>query len=199
MFTFEQYVYCILVAGAIVYLYPSKRRRKRNKKAAKVNKLRDRLQTKKTITRPDKKLKMHAITLSDAKLAIRRFDALTCPAQRFGFLRSINHFTFEELILSAYERKGYKVIRNEKYTGDGGIDGKVVIDGSTVLIQAKRYSGAISRIDVSQFGHICISEKTTGLFIHTGTTPKSVWKEVNQLHPQIEIISGERLLKTLEL
>lgn len=197
--SFDQYVAAMLVAGAFIFLVPTPRRRKRKNRTVNSKSSRSPRQAKTTISRQGKKQETHAVTLSDAELAIARFDALSCPARRFGLLRSVNHFTFEELILSAYERKGYKVIRNKKYTGDGGIDGKVVINGNTVLIQAKRYSGAISRIDVSKFGHLCIGENTSGLFIHTGTTPKSVWKEIKQLHPQIEIVSGQRLLKLLEI
>lgn len=59
------------------------------------------------------------------------------PGRKFAFLRSINPFTFEEMILETFEQRGYKVKRNTRYTGDGGIDGRVWLDGDLFLIQAK--------------------------------------------------------------
>ncbi|EFI3550600.1 restriction endonuclease, partial [Escherichia coli] len=45
------------------------------------------------------------------------------------YLRKINPYVFEELLLLAFERRGMRVIRNSRYSGDGGLDGQVLIDG----------------------------------------------------------------------
>lgn len=92
------------------------------------------------------------------------------PGQKFSYLRKINPFTFEELVLTAFERRGVRVIRNKRYTGDGGIDGRIVLDGEMVLIQAKRYSGAINPVHVAEFARICQRQGMRGIFIHTGCT-----------------------------
>lgn len=36
------------------------------------------------------------------------------------YLRKINPYVFEELLLLAFERRGMRVIRNSRYSGDGG-------------------------------------------------------------------------------
>lgn len=54
--------------------------------------------------------------------------------QKIAYLRKIDPFVFEELLLEGFERRGFEVIRNRRYTGDGGIDGRVKIDGQTRLI-----------------------------------------------------------------
>ncbi|HIG4575661.1 TPA: restriction endonuclease, partial [Klebsiella pneumoniae] len=75
--------------------------------------------------------------------AVRVIDKInTFPhfGQKIAYLRKIDPFVFEELLLEGFERRGFEVIRNRRYTGDGGIDGRVKIDGQTWLIQAKRYT-----------------------------------------------------------
>ena len=73
--------------------------------------------------------------------AVRVIDKInTFPhfGQKIAYLRKIDPFVFEELLLEGFERRGFEVIRNRRYTGDGGIDGRVKIDGQTWLVQAKR-------------------------------------------------------------
>ncbi|MFD2431520.1 restriction endonuclease [Sphingobium scionense] len=77
---------------------------------------------------------------------------------------------FEELLLESLERRGHKVTRNHRYTGDGGIDGQVVIEGAIWLIQAKRYAGIIRPDHVVAFQTLCQSRGCRSLFIHTGRT-----------------------------
>ena len=43
------------------------------------------------------------------------------------YLRKINPFVFEELILSVIEDSNIRVYRNRRYTGDGGVDGMIKI------------------------------------------------------------------------
>ena len=64
------------------------------------------------------------------------------------YLRKINPYVFEELLLLAFERRGMRVIRNSRYSGDGGLDGQVLIDGERWLIQAKRYGRTIRHISM---------------------------------------------------
>lgn len=113
-----------------------------------------------------------------------------------GYLRNLNPFIFEELLLSAFEDAGYKIKRNSRYTGDGGIDGKVKIDGQWYLMQAKRYKGHISHQHIIDFDRICRRCKLPGYFIHTGKTgAKSRTAGINSDH--IEIISGQSLIDLL--
>ncbi|GJK49706.1 hypothetical protein TUM17560_20830 [Serratia marcescens] len=86
------------------------------------------------------------------------------------YLRKINPYVFEELLLLAFERQGYAVIRNASYSGDGGLDGQVIIEGKTYLIQAKRYGRTITPSHITSFGALLRQYHCDGFFIHTGRT-----------------------------
>jgi len=127
---------------------------------------------------------------------LRGRGRLQPPQLLYARLRSMDSLAFEELLLESFERRGFRVIRNHRYTGDGGIDGKVMIDGSLWLIQAKRYATAIRPEHVSAFDALCRAKNCRGLFIHTGRTgPQSREFIGNSSH--VEIISGRRLLALL--
>ncbi|RSU55306.1 restriction endonuclease [Sphingobium yanoikuyae] len=123
-------------------------------------------------------------------------DRLQPPQLLYARLRAMDPLAFEELLLESFERRGHKVMRNRRYTGDGGIDGQVMIDGATWLIQAKRYAGAIRPEHVVAFDMLCQSRRCGGLFIHTGRTgPRS---RLSVSHSgAVRIISGRTLLALL--
>lgn len=114
----------------------------------------------------------------------------------YARLRAMDPLAFEELLLEAFERRGHRVIRNRRYTGDGGIDGEVIIDGERWLIQAKRYRDAIRPEHVSDFAQLCATRRRRGLFIHTGRTG-GMSRAVVDRATGIEIVSGQRLLALL--
>lgn len=94
-------------------------------------------------------------------------------ARRLAYLRKIDPLVFEELVLDAFQKKGWMVERGTRYSGDGGLDGKVYRDNHWIGIQCKRYRGAIQTAHVDQFARdlekfgLC-----EGYFVHTGRTPK---------------------------
>lgn len=110
----------------------------------------------------------------------------------FSYLRKIDPFVFEELILLTFKKYGFKIKRNKRYTHDGGIDGKIKKNGETFLIQAKRYSNYIKEEHVRQFIKVCKFHKKRGYFIHTGKTGSET-KELVKQNPQIKLLSGESL------
>ncbi|MCT7910706.1 restriction endonuclease [Arcobacter lacus] len=125
-------------------------------------------------------------------------------AQIFTYLRKIDPFTLEELILTVLEkREDIKIERNKKYTGDGGVDGRFYILENNkkplkCIIQAKRYSSLINPKHLKEFANQINQENAyLGFFIHTGKTSKNSFafaKSVNNL----EIISGRRLIKLIK-
>ncbi|MEJ2754264.1 MAG: restriction endonuclease [Gammaproteobacteria bacterium] len=115
-------------------------------------------------------------------------------ARQFGYLRRIDPFVFEEVVLSALEKGGHRVQRNRRYTGDGGLDGQCWIEGEHYLLQMKRYAQHINPQHVNAFQALCRSRQSKGLFIHTGKTGKGA-RVFN--HSGIKIISGNRLLRLL--
>ena len=123
---------------------------------------------------------------------IRKIEGEGTAARKMAYLRRINPYVFEELLLLAYEKKGHRVIRNRRYSGDGGVDGWVIINRKRIPVQAKRYSGHIRREHVEAFSLLVQKKKAPyGLFIHTGRTGKG---SSGQMYPNVHIISGERLL-----
>ncbi|BAY41574.1 hypothetical protein NIES2111_59700 (plasmid) [Nostoc sp. NIES-2111] len=114
-----------------------------------------------------------------------------------AYLRKIDPLVFEELLLSSFQRQGYKIKRNERYTGDGGVDGRVWVHGQMYLLQAKRYKDSIKAEHLKEFAQVIVRHKASGgFFIHTGTTlAKS--KSVLQQHPEIKLLSGQRLVDFL--
>lgn len=117
-------------------------------------------------------------------------------AQLLKYLKYINPYVFEELLLYAFEQKGFKVIRNKKYSGDGGIDGIVRIGKYKIPIQAKRYNAYIHREHVADFARIVERKKVPfGYFIHTGKTGTAGG---DPSYCSVRIISGQRLVNLLD-
>ncbi len=139
--------------------------------------------------------KKHLLCTLEAGRHLKRIKKLQKPDHQVAYLRKVNPFVFEEMILTAIKRQGHQIKRNKRYTGDGGIDGRCFIKGKEYLIQAKRYSNHINAQHVIEFAGICKRHNAKGLFVHTGKTgakSKDVAHRTN-----IEMISGERLLNLL--
>lgn len=131
-----------------------------------------------------------------ATRVLARLPLLGGDAQRLAYLRKINPYVFEELLLLAFERQGYAVIRNTSYSGDGGLDGQVIIEGKTFLIQAKRYGRAITPSHIKSFGELLLHHHCQGFFIHTGRTGQ-LSHALLQNHPLVHLVSGQKLLALL--
>ncbi|AUO01805.1 restriction endonuclease [Serratia marcescens] len=131
-----------------------------------------------------------------AMRVLARLPLLGGDGQRLAYLRKINPYVFEELLLLAFERQGYAVIRNTSYSGDGGLDGRVIIEGKTYFIQAKRYGRTISPSHITSFGELLRHHHCDGFFIHTGRTHQ-LSRVLLQNHPHVHLVSGRKLLALL--
>src|SRR3546814_1120967 len=78
----------------------------------------------------------------------------------------MNPHAVEEIILDAAEAAGHRIRRNHAYTGDGGIDGAIMVDGVWHLVQTKRYRKTISPQHVADFTALCARRGQPGLFVH---------------------------------
>jgi restriction system protein len=67
------------------------------------------------------------------------------------------------MIISALSNLGYSIKRNIRYTNDGGIDGRAVINGKKTYIQAKRYGKHITASHVTEFSLLCKKSGKKGL------------------------------------
>lgn len=121
-------------------------------------------------------------------------DANETFARRIAYLRKLDPLIFEELVLDGFKRNGFLVERGVRYSGDGGLDGKVYQDGQWLGIQCKRYSDSIATSHVDQFATDLKKFKLNkGYFVHTGKTPIGV----RHKYRQITILSGQKLIDFL--
>lgn len=137
----------------------------------------------------------HIMNIWASRKHLKALRAMNDPRRQFIFLRQLDPFVFEEVILTALKDLGHGITRNKRYTGDGGIDGKAVIGLTPVVIQAKRYKGHISKQHVDEFDELCKRNRINGLFVHTGRTGKGS-RQYTQAG-RVDIISGQRLLDLL--
>lgn len=131
-----------------------------------------------------------------ASRVLLRLPQLTADGQRLVYLRKINPYVFEEMVLTALERRGFPVRRNPRYSGDGGMDGQFWVGHQRWIVQAKRFSSAVRPEHVREFGELARRERCKGLFIHTGRTGQ-ISIEAFQSYPEILLVSGTSLLQLL--
>jgi len=139
--------------------------------------------------------RQHVYNRINAYRFLKKLSAIQTPQEQFYYLRGLDAFVFEEMILTCLKRRGFNIIRNDGYTNDGGIDGRAYYKDQHYLIQAKRYSGHIKAGDIDEFAKICKRRKGRGLFVHTGKTGAKA-KE-NAKSKGVEVVSGVRLLDLL--
>lgn len=144
---------------------------------------------------PLRRWRLHRQRRNQATRVHRRLLEIEHEGQRIAYLRKIDPLAFEELLLTCAELRGWKIQRNKRYSGDGGVDGKLWVDGHLYLVQAKRYSNHVNRAHVAEFCRLVSRAKCRGLFIHTGRTGEAALDEVQGT--AVEIISGHRLLEFL--
>lgn len=130
-------------------------------------------------------------------LKIRQFDTTKSHTGVINYLKKIDPFVFEELLLTCFKEAGCKIKRNRRYTGDGGIDGKVWISGKQHLIQAKRYKGHIKKSHVEEFISLCKRKRRHGLFIHTGRIGRESFSLI-QNDPKIANINDKELVELIK-
>lgn len=110
-----------------------------------------------------------------------------------AILRQMSPYAFEELLLTCCHERGWEIQRNFRYSGDGGLDGRVTIAGKLYLIQAKRYRGYINPQHIVHFYKVVQQEKAAGgFFIHTGKTGE-LSKQLLREH-RISLLSGQKLV-----
>lgn len=124
-------------------------------------------------------------------------DGKMTDGARLNYLRKINPYVFEELVVMAFGKKGYSTRKGDGYSGDGGLDGEVYKDGKCFLLQCKRYSNYISPEHVAAFIKVCEERKRSGFFVHTGKTGKKA-RITSYSSPYVTFISGQRLLSLID-
>ncbi|EJG8175300.1 restriction endonuclease [Escherichia coli] len=139
----------------------------------------------------------HRRKQQSARRVIKQIKKMPTFPKKICYLRKIDPFVFEELLLHAFEDVGFEIIRNPKYTGDGGIDGRFSVDGRRFLIQAKRYSSWVSTAHIEQLHKQAIQENCLAVFCHTGKTRKKTL-DIYRSNNRLMVISGEALISLVE-
>ena len=147
--------------------------------------------------RPSVRARRHRRNIRKARQLLdklRNFSGDYRAARTLSYLRKINPYVFEELILECFKARGYQIVRNSRYSGDGGIDGQVIdASGNRYLIQAKRYAGTVRSKHLREFAQVVAQRKCRGIFIHTGRTPKI---SVNG-YTGVQLVSGSSLVSLI--
>ena len=128
---------------------------------------------------------------SSRALKLLQDKAISRPGSIITYLRKMNPHAVEEVVLDAAENAGHKVKRNSAYTGDGGVDGEIFVDGQWHLVQTKRYQKTINPQHVSDFNLVCARRGQPGLFIHCGRTGD---KSRQNKADHVRFISGNALV-----
>ncbi|GGB52677.1 restriction endonuclease [Shewanella inventionis] len=131
--------------------------------------------------------------VESSKSALHKIKNFELPAQVFAYVRRMDPFTFEELLLTSINRNSFvKIERNSKYTGDGGVDGRFYINGKLFLLQAKRYKGYVKTADVQSLVEKTEEHKAAGaIFVHTGKTTNAALKKYTE--GKVFIVSGHAM------
>lgn len=103
--------------------------------------------------------------------ALSKFDGEHLEPRALAYLRKVDPLVFEDVVLSMLEADGCFVLRNRRYTGDGGLDGRFWWPGGgRWAVQCKRYTGHVDPRDVEQFARLVRDSFAGGIFVHTGRT-----------------------------
>lgn len=141
---------------------------------------------------------LHKYKIHSSRKILRKinsFEGEHKAAWMMSYLKKIDPYVFEELLLTAFQKQGFSIIRGERYSGDNGIDGKIYKDNQLYLIQAKRYSGYIKKQHIQDFIEAVNQHNASGFFIHTGITGENIFSKVKGTN--VEVLSGRRLIKLL--
>lgn len=136
--------------------------------------------------------KPHPCQWRRARRLYRRFNGSDIDVDDLLWkLRTVDPYVFEELVLYSFSRIGYQIRRNKRYSGDGGVDGRMERNGRRFYLQMKRYSGHIQMAHVQDFSTLCRRYRRHGVFVHTGRT--GAGSREAAADGNVDIVSGRKL------
>ncbi len=98
------------------------------------------------------------------------------------------------MVLTCCQEQGWQIQRNFGYTGDGMVDGRVLILGKLYVIQVKRYNNHINAEHIKDFLYCIEHEQASGgFFMHTGKTGNLLKQLLHDSH-KIILVSGQKLV-----
>ena len=61
----------------------------------------------------------HYFKIKNGERVLKKLESFEHDGSKINYLKKIDPFVFEELVLSAFQSHGFKIKRNKRYTGDG--------------------------------------------------------------------------------
>jgi restriction system protein len=134
-----------------------------------------------------------------------------------GIPRTINHKTdllnrlrtmppaaFERLCQRLLRESGFQQVEVTGRSGDGGIDGKGILQinpllSFQVIFQCKRYSGAVGPSQIRDFRGAMTGRADKGIFLTTGSFSVDARREASRDGaPPIELVDADKLVGMFE-
>jgi restriction system protein len=121
-----------------------------------------------------------------------------------NILKSLPPDGFERLCQRLLRESGFQQVEVTGKTGDGGIDGKGILQINPLMsiyavFQAKRYDGTVGSPDITRFRGAMSGRTDKGIFITTGTFSTSAKKEATREGaPPIELVDADKLISMFE-
>jgi restriction system protein len=119
-------------------------------------------------------------------------------------IRSLSPASFEKLTQRLLRESGFQQVEVTGRSGDGGIDGKGILQVSPllsfqVIFQCKRYSGSITPSQIRDFRGAMMGRADKGIFLTTGTFTAEARKEASRDGvPPIELVDADKLVRMFE-
>jgi len=148
---------------------------------------------------------------SDAEALINLSDNLTDDIEDknevplLDIIKKTTPAGFEHLCGRLLREYNFEDVKITQRSGDGGIDGTATLKlnpfvNMSVFLQCKRYEGSVPISHIREFIGVLASEQNgadRGLFITTGTLPKSAY-ELERKNTKLELIDGDKLVEMFE-
>ncbi|MBE9193777.1 restriction endonuclease [Synechocystis sp. LEGE 06083] len=119
-------------------------------------------------------------------------------------LRNLSPSGFEHLCKQFLREAGFQEVEVTGKTGDGGIDGKGILQinpllSIPVLFQCKRYAGSVGAPQIRDFRGAMMGRADKGILITTGSFTKEAEREAirDRVSP-IELVDSNKLIKMFE-
>jgi len=119
-------------------------------------------------------------------------------------IRSLPPSSFEKLSQRLLRESGFQQVEVTGRSGDGGIDGKGILQVSPllsfqVIFQCKRYAGSVTPSQIRDFRGAMMGRADKGIFLTTGTFTAEARKEASRDGvPPIELVDADKLVRMFE-
>ena len=119
-------------------------------------------------------------------------------------LRSMPPAAFEKISQRLLRESGFQQVEVTGRSGDGGIDGKGILEVNPllsfqVIFQCKRYTGAVTPAQIRDFRGAMTGRADKGIFLTTGSFTVEAKREASRDGaPPIELVDADKLVKMFE-